>query len=63
MTVSQVHVFKGKVTILFVTLCRALQMISFIYVSIVVDLQEVCNECDIFFNYQITDFVNVTYIH
>lgn len=50
---------------LYVTLRKALQMISFIYFSIVVDSQEVCNECDIF-SYQITDLiclVYVTYIH
>lgn len=51
---------------LFVTLRRALQMISFIYLNIVVDSQEVCNECDIFFSYQFIDLiflVYVTYIH
>lgn len=41
--------FKGKDAMLSVTLCRALLLISFIYFSIVVDSEEVCNECDIFF--------------
>lgn len=34
------HLFKGKVTMLSVTLCRAILMISFIYFSIVVDFHE-----------------------
>lgn len=55
LTVSQLHLLKKKDIMLSVTLYRALLMISLIYFSIVVDSQEVCNECDIIYLYQITD--------